>query len=458
MRSIAQYEILGLLGRGGMGAVYKVRKADGPIVALKILAPTELLEAVAGRDELERRFLAEAEAMADIRHHNVATVLDTGRDAAGRPFFTMEYCCDNVGALIGETYRVEAPSRVLRLDRATDIAAQALNALACLHDSGIVHRDMKPFNLLLAPDGTVKLIDFGLSRLRGERMRLHGSERVGSPYYAAPEQEAAPDAADARADLYAVGVMLFRMLTGHLPEVANQPASHFNPELDATWDAFLRQSLARDREERFPTARAMRDALAALVAAWRERIDATCALPNISPDIAPDVEHLVETWTAPLRATPLRTGTVDADAAFDVDDLGRPIAFCANDFQDRGDTVYDATTGLVWQTGCSAQAMDWTEAEAYARALGSARFAGYDGWRLPTAPELLSLVTPVRKGRDFCVESLFSTACKRLWTADHRTHTAAWYADMELGFLWRHDLTCRNWVRAVCSTQTVPRR
>ncbi|WP_462328014.1 protein kinase domain-containing protein [Desulfobaculum sp.] len=445
MRSIGGYRIHGRLGRGGMGAVYKAAKPGSPLVALKVLDPAEMLEAITGMEELERRFLAEAEIMQGFRHPNIAPVESVGRDASGRPFFTMEYCCENVGALIGETYRVEDPSRVLTVDRAADIALQTLSGLGELHARGVVHRDVKPFNLLLAPGQAVRIIDFGLSKLRGERIRLHGAEQVGSPFYAAPEQEASPDAVDGRADLYGVGVMLYRMLTGRLPELFEQEPSALNTDLDDQWDALLHCATHPDPEQRFASAEAMAGAITEAVRSWAERTQASCRLPGD----APDEEFLTLPWPAPLRRNPVHTGPKVRPQDLGLDALWRPEAYCRNDFTAHGAEVYDAATGLVWQQGCSPEAMDWPTAHGYVDALNARLPAGAPAWRLPTAEELLSLVEPVQKGRAQCAPPLFSTVCRRLWSADRRTYAAAWYADMELGFLGAHDTTCMNWVRAV---------
>jgi serine/threonine-protein kinase len=132
-----------------------------------------------------------------------------------------------------------------------------------------------------------------------------------------------------------------------------------------------------------------------------------------------------------------------------LDALWRPEAYCRNDFTAHAAEVHDAATGLVWQQGCSPEAMDWPTAHGYVDALNARLPAGAPAWRLPTAEELLSLVEPVQKGRAQCAPPLFSTVCRRLWSADRRTYAAAWYADMELGFLGAHDTTCMNWVRAV---------
>ena len=446
MRTIGKYEICGLLGRGGMGAVYKVRHPElGRIMALKLLAPSDMLEAVVGADELERRFVREARTMAAIRHPNVAAVWDLDHDRQGRPFFVMEYLCNNLGAVIGETYRVEDPSRVLSLDRAVRYAVQTLAGLARLHFAGIVHRDVKPFNMLLTGDDTVRIIDFGLSKLRGEGMNRHASERVGSPYYAAPEQEDDPETATGRSDLYAVGVMLQRMLTGRLPSLSCERPSRCNPDLTPDWDDFLARCCAADPAHRPESAQAMAAELDGLQRAWRDNLDLACALPeSLVPGRAVSAPDL------PLRAAPAKIPAKGCRATLGLDELYRPLAYVDNDFSDDNDgTVTDRVTGLTWQRSGSPYPMDFDEAAAYVHALNSLSPEGRARWRMPTAPELMSILSPTRQHTDFCMAPAFDTAQDRLWSADTRTFTSAWTADASLGFMAWHDFTCHNFVRAV---------
>lgn len=444
MRFIGRYQILGLLGRGGMGAVYKARLPHlDRIVAVKLLDPMDLLEAIVGIDELDRRFVIEAKTMAHLNHRNIAAVWDLERDESGRPFFVMDYCCNNVGAIIGETYKVEDPSRILRFDRAVNICKQALHGLARLHYAGVVHRDMKPFNLLMTQSGTVRIIDFGLSKLRGERISIHGSEKVGSPYYAAPEQEADPEAASERSDLYSVGVMLHRMLTGRLPQLACDPPSLCNPDLDSAWDAFFATACAKESEKRFESAWGMLAELERLEQEWIERTANTCALP-IEEDLAADDQGPVH-----LRRSALKTGPKVSPYDLDLDSLWRPEQYIANAFEAQGGTVFDKATNLHWeQSGCE-YPVNRQEAQGYIDSLNNSRFGGYSDWRLPTVDELKSLLTPVAQGRDLCIPPQFDPRQARLWSCDRRTFTQSWTADVELGFISRHDDTCSNFVRAV---------
>ncbi|MBR9979793.1 MAG: hypothetical protein KFF50_02070, partial [Desulfatitalea sp.] len=136
MRHVGRYMIRGLLGRGGMAKVFKVTL---PVIdktaALKLLAPNPLLARLLGMDKLRDLFVAEARAMTALRHPNIVAIHDFD-DHLGNPFYVMDFYANNLGNMMGETYRVEAPSRVLAVEKALDYTRQTLAGLACLHDAG----------------------------------------------------------------------------------------------------------------------------------------------------------------------------------------------------------------------------------------------------------------------------------------------------------------------------------
>ncbi|XXJ18294.1 protein kinase domain-containing protein [Desulfovibrio caledoniensis] len=453
---IGRYEIRGLLGRGGMGAVYKAAMpVTGRIVALKVLKPAEIMEALVGRDALREMFHKEASAMASISHPNVAAVLDVGGGAdcadgaAVPPHFTMEYFCGNLGVLMGETYEVERESRPLGVETSLSIVRGMVSGLDRLHYEGVIHRDVKPFNVMLAEDqggpGTVKLIDFGLSKLRGERTAHHKGMVVGSPYYAAPEQEADPESADARSDLYSVGVTLYRMLTGCLPNSKGASSiREVHADLDRTWDDFFATALARDPAARFQDGPAMLAALDELEARWLRQRDAVCAAPDLLAEPEP-----MKTCPRP-RSKPLKAGLKQGRAAFGLDALWRPECYAHGEFADQGDgTVLERTRGLVWERYGSRYPLTWERANAHVARLNKNGYGGRTDWRLPTVAELATLFTGRTEPGEFCQEPIFDPQKARLWSSDCKAFTAAWYVDAELGFVWWQDLTCRFFARAV---------
>jgi serine/threonine-protein kinase len=459
---IGRYEIRGLLGRGGMGAVYKAAMpVTGRMVALKALKPADILLDTVGRDALTGMFLAEAATMARISHPNVAGVLDVDQGSERTPpHFTMEYYCGNLGALMGETYEAERPSRRMGAATALRLARQMLHGLDRLHYEGIVHRDIKPFNVMLSGDeggpGTVKLIDFGLSRLRGERAPRHPGMVVGSPWYAAPEQEADPDSADARADLYSVGVTLYRMLTGRLPEPGSPwaPAAADNDLSGPDWEGFFARALAPTPGDRFADAPAMLDALDRIEADWQAARAAACSLDEV-PD-EPARPRAAPPHAGQPRSTPVKVGARQARSFFGLDELWRPPGAAPAVFIDQGDgTVLQPgpdgrTGGLVWERHGSRYPLTWEGAHAHARRLDRGAYGGRNGWRLPTVDELAALFGRAAHPGLSCQAPVFDPRKARLWSADTKAFTAAWYADAELGYVGWQDRTCRFFTRAVC--------
>lgn len=448
MKKIDRYEICGLLGRGGMGRVYKVRMpVVGKVVALKLLAPHPNLVALLGADDVKRLFVTEAVTMARLRHPNIVAIWDF-HDSEDLTFFVMEYFCNNLGVIVGETYRVEEPSRIVSVDKAIHYTRQVLEGLSRLHQAGIVHRDIKPYNILVTDEDTVKITDFGLSQLRGETFQGPSNLMVGSPYYAAPEQEEDPNQVDERADLYPVGVMLYRMLTGALPIDSFKRLSECNPDLDEAWDRFVLRALAVNRDNRFDSAREMLQALDVLVVAWEEKKEKVCRMQ--AQGLPQGAGQALSGQT--LRSESIKIGVGQAREAFGTDVRWRPAHYITNDFQiNENGTVTDRTTGLIWQKAGSDHPVTWHEARGYVERLNQTRFAGHANWRLPTISELMSLLTEVPHAGDLCIEPVFDQDERWLWSSDRRSFVAAWYVSAELGYISWQDFTCYYYVRAVCS-------
>jgi serine/threonine-protein kinase len=206
-KSLGGYELLSKLGKGGMGTVYKARQTSmDRIIALKILPPR------LSRDEkFVERFLREARSAGKLSHSNIVSGFDVG-EAEGYHYFAMEY-------VEGETL-LELLKREGSLDepQTVEIAIQITKGLAHAHAHGLVHRDIKPGNVIIAKDGTVKLCDLGLARSTEEDQSLTAiGTALGTPHYISPEQIEGQTHIDGRVDLYALGATLYHMVAGAPP-------------------------------------------------------------------------------------------------------------------------------------------------------------------------------------------------------------------------------------------------
>jgi eukaryotic-like serine/threonine-protein kinase len=416
------------------------------ILALKLLHPHPILISLLGEKELKKRFINEAVIMSKLRHPNLLAVWDFD-EVAGKPFFVMEYYCNNLGTLIGESGEVEKPSRQLKLERIFHYGRQILKGLDRLHKTGIIHRDLKPFNFLITDEDAIKIGDFGLSLLRGDTNPAPDNLKVGSPYYVAPEQEQDPDRVDTQADLYSVGVTLYRLATGRLPLEDRLPPSRIRSDLDSNWDAFLRRGTASEKKDRFVSAGEMLQDLERLRLHWEAARERDCRPAPIPEEPAPG-----NTPSPPLRRNPIKVRPGEAPDIFGIDKLWRLRSFPAPDWQERGDgTVADRSHALLWEQSGSEYPLTWPEAGVYVQGLTRDRFAGRSDWRLPTVDELCSLTTETPGDNACCLALPFDPAQKCLWSADRRSFNAAWFVSIDLGFVFWQDFTCHYYVRAVCS-------
>jgi serine/threonine protein kinase len=252
-----QLEILELVGRGGMGAVYKARQKElDRIVALKILPPD-----VGERPGFAERFAREAKALARLNHPGIVTIYDFGR-ADGLFYFLMEF-------VDGVNLRQLLHAGRLAPREALAIVPQICDALQYAHDQGIVHRDIKPENILLDRKGRVKVADFGLARLMGVEAEppaatsgqpasasvslTEAGKVMGTPQYMAPEQVEHPGEVDHRADIYALGVVFYQMLTGELPGKRIEAPSK-KVHLDVRLDEVVLRALEKEPELRYQQA------------------------------------------------------------------------------------------------------------------------------------------------------------------------------------------------------------
>ncbi len=297
-----RYRLTRELARGGMATVWD---AQDPLlsrrVAVKILHPELAID-----DSVRARFRHEAVAAAKLSHPAIVATYDTGDD--GVAYIVMQL--------------VEGPTLRRMLDQrgplppgeSADIAAQVAEALDHAHRNGLVHRDIKPANVLVPPDGQIKVTDFGIAKATGDEDLTRTGTVVGTARYLAPEQVSG-DPVDGRADVYALGLVLYEMLTGTLPftgdsEVstamarltrAPDPVRTRRPDVSPTLDAIVSRCLARDADERFPSAGALLEALEPT----REPPSGSLpAVPRTSEPVAPPTEQTVGVDRTATSAAP----------------------------------------------------------------------------------------------------------------------------------------------------------
>ncbi|WP_017933470.1 Stk1 family PASTA domain-containing Ser/Thr kinase [Nocardioides sp. Iso805N] len=303
-----RYELGELLGRGGMAEVRKgVDTRLGRIVAVKRLR-TDL----ASDTTFQARFRREAQSSASLNHPAIVSVYDTGEeqtaDGISQPYIVMEY-------VAGRTLRdILREGRKILPERALEITSDVLSALDYSHRAGIIHRDIKPGNVMLTPSGDVKVMDFGIARAVSDAQSTmtQTAAVVGTAQYLSPEQ-ARGETVDSRSDVYSAGCLLYELLTGrppfvgdspvsvayqHVREQAQAPSTH-DTALPAAVDAIVMKSLAKGLEERYQSAAAMRDDIEHYLAG--RPVDAVS--PVLAPE--PSKQAAATQVVAPTNVVPL---------------------------------------------------------------------------------------------------------------------------------------------------------
>jgi len=262
-----KFEILDEVGHGGMGVVYRARQISlDRIVALKMLSAS-----LVDDPEFRDRFLQEAKIIARLTHPNIVHVYD---------IFDVEteggWFCIVMEFLEGRPLReILREAKRLPIERAVNIAEQVATGLAYAHDKGIIHRDIKPDNLMMLPDDHVKIMDFGIAHLRGSSIRTRTGVAMGTPQFMSPEQ-AAGKSVDARSDLYSLAVVLYSTVTGELPFTGDSPVaialkhiqepprrpSEVNPAVPPALDSIILKGMAKRPAERYQNAEELRQDLA----------------------------------------------------------------------------------------------------------------------------------------------------------------------------------------------------
>ena len=251
---LPQYQFMSLLGRGGMGAVYKaVQISLDRVVAIKVL-PGDLIDDTDA--QFAERFKNEARTMAKMNHPAIVNLWDFGETQTGLLFIVMEFID---GTDVSQMIRSQGK---LPEDYALSITAHVCDALQYAHDHGVIHRDIKPANILINQEGAVKVADFGLAKQSDTGLSglTKTNMAMGTPDFVAPEALSPGTVVDGRADLYAVGVMLFQMLTGEIPRgMWTLPGTRLGT--DPRFDAIINKAMQTDRELRYQSAAEIRQEL-----------------------------------------------------------------------------------------------------------------------------------------------------------------------------------------------------
>jgi serine/threonine-protein kinase len=287
---VGDYEVVDVLGAGGMGKVYKVRNViSDRLEAMKVLLPN-----LEGDPELADRFVREIKVQASLQHPNIAG-LHTALRIDNQLLMMLEY-------VEGKTLESELRNGRIPTDKAVEYVQQVLTALAYAHARGIVHRDIKPANMMLTGSGVVKLMDFGIARIAADQKLTQTGRTVGSLYYMSPEQINGADL-DARSDLYSLGISLYELVTKSRPfqgdsdysimaahlEAQPVPPIEVDPSLPRALNDIILMSIAKDPAQRFQSADAFR-----------------AALRSVSP--APVASSAPTAMPAPPRAASSRRG------------------------------------------------------------------------------------------------------------------------------------------------------
>jgi eukaryotic-like serine/threonine-protein kinase len=272
---IPGYQLMSMLGKGAMAKVYKARQLSlDRIVAIKVL-PKRMSE----NQEFVQRFYAEGKAAARLSHSNIVQAIDVGSTSDGFHYFVMEY-------IEGKTLydlmlpRPHGEGRTFSEAEALDITIQMAEALSHAHERGLVHRDVKPKNIILTPQNVAKLTDLGLARDVDDKAaaEMEAGKAYGTPYYISPEQIRGDVDIDYRADIYSLGATMYHLLTGKPPFEADTPSAvmhkhlsealrppdHINTALSAGISEIIEVAMAKDRNERYANTKDMLEDLRAV--------------------------------------------------------------------------------------------------------------------------------------------------------------------------------------------------
>ncbi len=299
--TVGPYRILEQLGQGGMATVYKAYHATlDRYVAIKVLHQAFLED-----ENFKARFLREARLVARLEHPNIVPVYDFS-EHAGQPYLVMKF-------IEGETLKARMARGPLSAQEALDIVESVGAALSYAHRQGVLHRDVKPSNVILGREGNIYLADFGLARIAASSATLTSDMIIGTPQYIAPEQAMGKKDLDERTDIYSFGVMLYEIAVGRVPFSADTPFAiihdhiysplplprEVNPNVPENLERVLLKALAKEREDRYATVAELVDAFRTAwvesgipdhpetLALAREALPPPPEAPTLKPDITP---------------------------------------------------------------------------------------------------------------------------------------------------------------------------
>ena len=368
---VGDYEVLALLGSGGMGRVYKVRNIiSNREEAMKILLPD-----YASEPDLAARFMSEIRTLASLEHPNIAQ-LRTAFQFQNQLVMIMEF-------VEGTTLETLASQTRIPVDRAIDFSTQVLSALNYAHSHGVIHRDIKPANIMITAHGLVKLTDFGIAKSANDMQLTRPGTTMGSVYYMSPEQVRG-GTVDARSDIYSFGVTLYEMLTGRKPFQADTsysvlnaqlnemptPPVQINPSLSPELNNIVLRAMVKNPDGRFRTADEFRNALKSLQG--QPQAPAQQPVQQVAQQALRDVtqmEQQPQSGFAPVAVAPSATsaagkshrglwiglGAVAAILALVAAATLLPHLFKTNASQKQAPAATDTQTPATPDTGTAAQ-------------------------------------------------------------------------------------------------------
>jgi len=293
-QTISHYRILSKLGEGGMGVVYRAEDTKlGRAIAVKVLPPH-----LGGDEDARKRFVQEAKAASALDHVNICTIHEIDETEDGRIFMVMTL-------YEGQTVKEHLAGGALDLARAVDIAIGVARGLERAHERGIVHRDIKPGNIMVTSDGVVKIMDFGIAKLSGEAAITRTGSSVGTAPYMSPEQ-AGGGVVDHRTDIWSLGVLLYEMLTGRRPFAGEydpaiiyaiiheepKPLAAFRSDVPAELEHVVMRAMAKSPPERYQSAGEMYAGLESCARAIAAGADSASPAPRTAERQLPSIAVL----------------------------------------------------------------------------------------------------------------------------------------------------------------------